>query len=229
RSGAPVRSVALHPPRYPHSCRHARSRNGRRDGRQRPHAALAQLCRRHLSRRALRRARRRTTRPRANHGNGPADAELHRHHRRRRRQPHRHPARRVADRRRFGGDRGLLPIRKRGDHVRDDGHRAPDPATRTARGRGHDDMSRSEGTLKLVILAAIWTALLLAPDWMPLLGGYTALGTRVLVLGLAAMSVNFLLGFTGVLSFGHAAYFTLGAYGAGFCLKILAPSTPLLL
>jgi branched-chain amino acid transport system permease protein len=49
----------------------------------------------------------------------------------------------------------------------------------------------------------------------------------VLVLGLAAMSVNFLLGFTGVLSFGHAAYFGLGAYGAGFCLKFLAPSTPL--
>ena len=41
------------------------------------------------------------------------------------------------------------------------------------------------------------------------------------------MSVNFLLGFTGVLSFGHAAYFGLGAYGAGFALKFLAPSTPL--
>ena len=78
-------------------------------------------------------------------------------------------------------------------------------------------------------LAAIWAALLLAPYWMPPLGGYTALGTRVLVLGLAAMSVNFLLGFTGVLSFGHAAYFGLGAYGAGFALKFLAPSTPLAL
>ena len=49
----------------------------------------------------------------------------------------------------------------------------------------------------------------------------------MLVLGLAAMSLNFLLGFTGVLSFGHAAYFGLGAYGAGFALKYLAPSTPL--
>lgn len=76
---------------------------------------------------------------------------------------------------------------------------------------------------------ALWATLLLAPYWMPLLGGYTALGTRVLVLGLAAMSVNFLLGFTGVLSFGHAAYFGLGAYGAGFALKFLAPSTPLAL
>src|ERR1700739_2782932 len=59
------------------------------------------------------------------------------------------------------------------------------------------------------------------------LGGYTALATRVLVLGLAAMSLNFLLGFTGVLSFGHAAYFGLGAYGAGLSLKYLAASTPL--
>ncbi|WP_206957120.1 branched-chain amino acid ABC transporter permease [Trinickia acidisoli] len=78
-------------------------------------------------------------------------------------------------------------------------------------------------------LAAIWATLLLAPFWMPPLGGYTALGTRVLVLGLAAMSVNFLLGFTGVLSFGHAAFFGLGAYGAGLSLKFLAPSTPLAL
>lgn len=82
---------------------------------------------------------------------------------------------------------------------------------------------------RLVAPLAIWAALLLAPYWMPPLGGYTALGTRVLVLGLAAMSVNFLLGFTGVLSFGHAAYFGLGAYGAGFALKFLAPSTPLAL
>jgi len=80
---------------------------------------------------------------------------------------------------------------------------------------------------KLAILGCVWALLILAPVWMPPLGGYTALGTRVLVLGLAAMSVNFLLGFTGVLSFGHAAYFGLGAYGAGFALKFLAPSTPL--
>jgi branched-chain amino acid transport system permease protein len=80
---------------------------------------------------------------------------------------------------------------------------------------------------KLVSLVAIWVALVLAPLWMPLIGGYTALGTRVLVLGLGAMSVNFLLGFTGVLSFGHAAWFGLGAYGCGMILKFIALSTPL--
>jgi len=82
---------------------------------------------------------------------------------------------------------------------------------------------------RMLVLAAIWIVLLLAPFWMRPLGGYTALGTRILVLGLGAMSLNFLLGFTGVLSFGHAAYFGLGAYGAGLALKFLAPSTPLAL
>jgi branched-chain amino acid transport system permease protein len=76
-------------------------------------------------------------------------------------------------------------------------------------------------------LIAIWVVLLAVPFWLPLMGGYTALAGRVLVLGLAAMSFNILLGFTGVMSFGHAAYFGLGAYGAGLALKFLAASTPL--
>jgi len=88
---------------------------------------------------------------------------------------------------------------------------------------------KSEQSRKLIVLVAIWAALLFAPYWMAPLGGYTALATRVLVLGLAAMALNFLLGFTGVLSFGHAAWFGLGAYGAGLTLKYLALSTPLAL
>lgn len=79
---------------------------------------------------------------------------------------------------------------------------------------------------KAISLAILWLALLTMPYWMVPIGGYTDLATRVLVLGLAAMSVNFLLGFTGVLSFGHAAYFGLGAYGVGLTLKYLVPSTP---
>jgi len=80
---------------------------------------------------------------------------------------------------------------------------------------------------KGLALAVLWLALLTMPYWMNAIGGYTELATRVLVLALAAMSVNFLLGFTGVLSFGHAAYFGLGAYGAGMLIKYLVPSTPL--
>jgi branched-chain amino acid transport system permease protein len=72
----------------------------------------------------------------------------------------------------------------------------------------------------------IWLALLTMPFWINSIGGYTALGTRLLVMALAAMSLNFLLGFTGVLSFGHAAYFGLGAYGVGMTIRYLVPSTP---
>ena len=202
------------------------------------HAALVELRSRYFPRRAERRARRRSAWPRAHHGHRPADAELHRHHRRRRRQPHRHLAWRIADRRGLGRHCRISARRQRSDHVRADGRDPAGPAARTARRRRHADMSEP-ATLSLkrlralgaqyrgIALVAIWAILLLAPYWMPPLGGYTALGTRVLVLGLAAMSVNFLLGFTGVLSFGHAAYFGLGAYGAGFALKFLAPSTPL--
>ena len=71
----------------------------------------------------------------------------------------------------------------------------------------------------------VWLVLLSMPYWLQWVGGYTALGSRVLVMGLAAMSLNFLLGFTGVLSFGHAAYFGLGAYGVGLTIKYLIPST----
>jgi branched-chain amino acid transport system permease protein len=74
---------------------------------------------------------------------------------------------------------------------------------------------------RIATLSGIWALLLLAPYWLPRVGGYTTLGTQVLVLGLAAMALNYLLGFTGVLSFGHAAYVGLGAYGAGLTIKYL--------
>jgi branched-chain amino acid transport system permease protein len=80
---------------------------------------------------------------------------------------------------------------------------------------------------KRVWNAVIWLVLLTMPYWMNAVGGYTELAVRVVVLGLAAMSLNFLLGFTGVLSFGHAAYFGLGAYGAAMSLKFFYPSTAL--
>ncbi len=80
-----------------------------------------------------------------------------------------------------------------------------------------------------VRLVAIWVVLLAMPFWIPLVGGYTALASRVLILGLAAMALNLLLGFTGVMSFGHTAYFGLGAYGTGLALKYATTSTPLAL
>jgi len=89
------------------------------------------------------------------------------------------------------------------------------------------DAVKRPGESRWLPLIAVWLVLLTAPLWLPLLGGYTALAARVLVLALAAIGFNLLLGFTGVMSFGHAAYFGLGAYGAGLSLKFLAASTPL--
>jgi branched-chain amino acid transport system permease protein len=76
-------------------------------------------------------------------------------------------------------------------------------------------------------IAAMWIALIALPWWLPAIGGYTALGSKVLIYAIATMGLNIVLGFTGGLSFGQAAYFGLGAYGTGMTLKYLAPSTPL--
>lgn len=78
---------------------------------------------------------------------------------------------------------------------------------------------------KLAANVLVWIALLTMPYWLVALGGYTSLGSQVLVLALAAIALNFLLGFTGVLSFGHAAFFGLGSYGAGMTIRYLLPST----
>jgi len=78
---------------------------------------------------------------------------------------------------------------------------------------------------KIIANLTVWLLLLTMPFWLDALGGYTSLGSQVLVLALAATALNFLLGFTGVLSFGHAAFFGLGSYGAGMTIKYLLPNT----
>lgn len=70
----------------------------------------------------------------------------------------------------------------------------------------------------------VWALLLTAPFWLPLVGGYTALGSRILIFALCTMGLNVLLGFTGMMSFGQAAYFGLGGYGAGEMLVHLTHS-----
>ena len=55
------------------------------------------------------------------------------------------------------------------------------------------------------------------PFFMP----YKALASQVLIFGLFALGFNLLYGYTGLLSFGHAAYYGLGAYGTGLALAKL--------
>jgi branched-chain amino acid transport system permease protein len=87
----------------------------------------------------------------------------------------------------------------------------------TAAGR----VALPEGVLALHRLGAPQRALVLAALAatlaLPLLADAYAVkvATEVLVFALAAFSLNFLVGVGGIVSFGHAAYFGLGAYGAG--------------
>jgi len=59
--------------------------------------------------------------------------------------------------------------------------------------------------------------------FVPALGSrfYTFVATDVAILALFAASLNLLLGYTGLVSFGHAAYFGVGAYTCGILMKKL--------
>lgn len=55
----------------------------------------------------------------------------------------------------------------------------------------------------------------------PFIVPHTSLATQVLTYGLVALGFNLLYGYTGLLSFGTAAYYGLGAYGTGIALAKL--------
>jgi branched-chain amino acid transport system permease protein len=76
---------------------------------------------------------------------------------------------------------------------------------------GSDPVSHRFGAV-----AALLVALALLPWLLAMLGleYYVGFATRVLVFGLAASSLNFILGYGGMVSFGHAAFFGCGAYTA---------------
>lgn len=52
----------------------------------------------------------------------------------------------------------------------------------------------------------------------------TPLATEIMIFGLFALGFNLLLGHTGILSFGHAAYFGLGCYGCGMAIRYFGTS-----
>ena len=56
-----------------------------------------------------------------------------------------------------------------------------------------------------------------------LMPGYLDLGTRMVILTLAAMSLDLLVGYCGLVTLGHAAFFGAGAYAAGiFAIRVWA-------
>jgi len=67
-----------------------------------------------------------------------------------------------------------------------------------------------------VMAALIAAPFALPPFWLRFL-------TEVLIWGLLAMSSDLLIGYTGMISFGHSAFFGLGMYGAAGALLIVSP------
>jgi len=67
--------------------------------------------------------------------------------------------------------------------------------------------------IRFVLIAILLAAALL----VPLLGQpyYTKLVARMAIFALAAMSLDLIVGYAGLVSFGHAAFFGLGCYAAG--------------
>ena len=57
------------------------------------------------------------------------------------------------------------------------------------------------------------------PFWFPFLGGYSGLDTKIMIFCIFLVGFDILLGFTGYLSFGHAAFFGTSAYITGIMLK----------
>ena len=71
--------------------------------------------------------------------------------------------------------------------------------------------------MRLAAIAALAILALAMPFLLPSVHLY--LVTEALILGLFATSLNLLVGGAGVVSFGHALYFGLGAYGCGLLMK----------
>src|SRR5689334_18013828 len=72
-------------------------------------------------------------------------------------------------------------------------------------------------SLRNVVVAALLILLSLVPLYASLSGNafLITLFTRILILAMAATSLNLILGYGGMVSFGHAAYLGIGGYAVG--------------
>ncbi len=68
-----------------------------------------------------------------------------------------------------------------------------------------------------VVLALLFVAPLVLPEF------WRRFTTEILIWGLLAMSSDILIGYTGMVSFGHSAFFGLGMYGAAAALLTMRP------
>jgi branched-chain amino acid transport system permease protein len=75
----------------------------------------------------------------------------------------------------------------------------------------------SRVTIRNVVVAALLAALALIPVYCHTTGSFFPLSlfTRIVILAMAAVSLNLIMGFGGMVSFGHAAYIGIGGYAVG--------------
>jgi branched-chain amino acid transport system permease protein len=66
-------------------------------------------------------------------------------------------------------------------------------------------------------MIVVWALLATLPLWISRLGLYPYIGVEILIWAIYALSFNLVLGSAGLPSFGHGAYFGIGAYAFGLC------------
>jgi branched-chain amino acid transport system permease protein len=87
-------------------------------------------------------------------------------------------------------------------------------------------MSKRDKTIYWTGFAIILVLLTFAPFVLPEF--WKRFLTEILIWGLLAMSSDILIGYTGMVSFGHSAFFGLGMYGAAAAILLFAPPQMLL-
>jgi branched-chain amino acid transport system permease protein len=97
------------------------------------------------------------------------------------------------------------------------------PPTATTAERALDTRARATGpsagywTGFLLVVAALAVSPFILPEF------WQRFATEILIWGLFAMSSDLLIGYTGMVSFGHSAFFGLGMYGAAAALLMVRP------
>src|SRR5881397_451053 len=203
-----------------HLAEHAHGRGARRERQPRLHPGLHARV---LHGGAGRRDHRAEPVGGARHGRGRAGARVHRGRHLWARQPRGRAGRRAHRRLRARGRDHVV----RGDRA---GGALPDRGARAARAAGRAlrasmsvpapaprPAAPNSRPLRIAVPIAVLLALvpLVLPPYSAILLAYG------LVMAIGALGFNLLLGYTGLLSFGHSAYFGVGAYAVAFMVKYL--------
>ncbi|MBN8943722.1 MAG: branched-chain amino acid ABC transporter permease [Rhizobiales bacterium] len=85
------------------------------------------------------------------------------------------------------------------------------------------DARRTVPTLTPAMLVA-WAIFATLPFWIERIGLYHYLGIEILIFATYALAYNLVLGHAGLPSFGHGAFFGIGAYGFGLAQFAVAPN-----